>query len=52
MTLAVLLIDLQRDFISTDGAYARGGVTSPVIASPAGPAAAIGGGGARPPAWR
>ncbi len=33
MTLAVLLIDLQRDFISVDGAYARGGVTSPVIAT-------------------
>lgn len=32
MTVAVLLIDLQRDFIAPDGAYARGGVSSPVIA--------------------
>jgi ureidoacrylate peracid hydrolase len=33
MSLAVLLIDLQRDFITPDGAYGRGGVTSTAISS-------------------
>jgi ureidoacrylate peracid hydrolase len=33
MSLAVLLIDLQKDFIAPDGAYGRGGVTSAAISS-------------------
>jgi nicotinamidase-related amidase len=32
-TTALLLCDLQNDFIHPDGAYARGGQTSPVIAA-------------------
>jgi nicotinamidase-related amidase len=30
---AVLLIDLQRDFLAADGAYARAGVTAPEVAA-------------------
>ena len=32
-TSALLLVDLQNDFIHPDGAYARGGATSPAIAA-------------------
>jgi nicotinamidase-related amidase len=31
--LALLIVDLQNDFLHPDGAYARGGATSPAIAT-------------------
>ena len=32
MTRALLLVDLQNDFLHPEGAYARAGVTAPALA--------------------